>query len=544
MTSFFRKNILLVLILLFSAFFRFWEIGNLPYGVANDEAAYIFSAYSISETGRDIAGKFLPLSINVDSSLSPVPVYISIPFIKLFGVSVVSGRFAFALVGIGVVLLVYLLTQHLFRNRYISLFSAFVLAVSPWHIFISRGVWDGGVALFFYLLGIYIFLRKVDKRNINWSIPAFLLGFFSYHGTKVFFVLFIPILLFLYRKELLKRKKELFIFIVSCGLIILSFMAVVKFQGVTRQNALIFSDPESKFKAEKQVNFQRDKSTAPFILRQIVDNKATYYLEVMLSKYLEAFSPQLFITVGDVNPITSYTIFFKGIIYLIELPLLLIGIYMLFRNPYKRVLFIILAGFLLSPMPTVIAAGKTYIIRGVMMMPFLAILISLGAYSLTEFVKNNYRKYFSLVILIFILAYVFSVGLFWYRYYFQFNMAGAEAWNKSSRDLSDYLVSRKDKFDNIHVSKALAILPLQYAIFNKVHPDKVREQWHDRTSNSIDNIVFEENCLHGSTNDPYLFLPESTLYVAPLECHKESTYSAQLTNSIEPLDVIWRIYEK
>src|SRR6185312_9145899 len=117
-----KKYILLILIIVFALALRVWQLNTLPFGVENDEVSYIYSAYTVWQTGgHDIAGKFLPLSINLDSSLSPVPVYITAPFVGLFGLSPLTGRLPFALAGVGSVILVYFLAKVLFKNEYIGL---------------------------------------------------------------------------------------------------------------------------------------------------------------------------------------------------------------------------------------------------------------------------------------------------------------------------------------------------------------------------------------------------------------------------------------
>ena len=88
----------LALVIVAAAIVRLSFVGSVPYGFANDEVSYILSGYTISHNGGvDIAGKFLPLSINLDSSLSPVPVYIISLFTFFFGLSPAIARLPFAL---------------------------------------------------------------------------------------------------------------------------------------------------------------------------------------------------------------------------------------------------------------------------------------------------------------------------------------------------------------------------------------------------------------------------------------------------------------
>ncbi|MDZ4228834.1 MAG: glycosyl transferase, partial [Patescibacteria group bacterium] len=51
----------LILILLLAAGLRFYQLGRVPSGFVNDEAAFGYNAYSLIKTGRDEFGEFLPI---------------------------------------------------------------------------------------------------------------------------------------------------------------------------------------------------------------------------------------------------------------------------------------------------------------------------------------------------------------------------------------------------------------------------------------------------------------------------------------------------
>ena len=156
----------LILIIFLAAFLRLWQLGNVPYGTPHDEASYIYNAYSIWHTGKDIEGRFLPLSFNAHSSQSPVEVYITAPFVGILGLSLFSARLPVAMIGMGSVILLFLLTDLLFRSKRIALVSALLLAISPWALQLGRGLWDADFALFFYLLGIYTFIKYLTFESI------------------------------------------------------------------------------------------------------------------------------------------------------------------------------------------------------------------------------------------------------------------------------------------------------------------------------------------------------------------------------------------
>ena len=181
---------LLLGIIILASVLRFINLGQVPYGLSNDESSYIYSAYSLWKTGEGIDGTFLPLSFNTDSSNSPVPVYLSAPFVGLLGVSAEAGRLPYILLGIGSIYLVYLLVKLLFDNEVIALLSAAVLSISPWHLHVTRTAYDTVFAMFFLLFGTYLFVRGLKKGSILWSLIPFFLAFYSYHATSLFLFFF------------------------------------------------------------------------------------------------------------------------------------------------------------------------------------------------------------------------------------------------------------------------------------------------------------------------------------------------------------------
>ena len=358
----------LILIVLLASVLRLWNLGEMPSGITNDEAGYIYSSYSILKTRKDLVGNFMPFSFNLDNSFSPVPVYLIIPFLSFYGISPFSGRLVFALAGIGNVILIFLIAKSLFNSK-IAFFSAFMMSVSAWHLQVSRMAYDGGIALFFYLLGIYIFLKNIKNENtkkILLSLPFFLLAFYSYHATKIYFLALILVLFIVFKKELLKKKKVFLLLLFGTIIILFSFLYISITQDVTRGSVFLFKDD----KAAKMVNWEREKNSAPPILKTIFSNKPLYFLRVIRENYLEAFSPQFLFLYGETSGLSSiYGVSFRGVMYIIELPLLILGFIFLLNNKNKKIRNLIILLLIISPLPSTFTKDRTYVMRSIMMMP-------------------------------------------------------------------------------------------------------------------------------------------------------------------------------
>jgi 4-amino-4-deoxy-L-arabinose transferase-like glycosyltransferase len=230
---------------------------------------HIYSAYSVWKTGKAL--RYLTSFFNTDAQ-TPVPVYLTAPFVGLLGVSEAAGRLPFILLGIGSIFILYLLMKELFDNETIALLSATVLSISPWHLHVTRTAYDTVFAMFFFLLGTYLFIRGLRKdKNILWSLIPFFLAFYSYHATKFVFIFLLPTLLVLSYKKLKEKKRTGLLFIVGYFLIIFSFLLSISATGVTRQDETLLSMQDER--AVSTVNYERRYNDSPQILKTIFNNK-------------------------------------------------------------------------------------------------------------------------------------------------------------------------------------------------------------------------------------------------------------------------------
>jgi 4-amino-4-deoxy-L-arabinose transferase-like glycosyltransferase len=548
---------LIIFVIIVASVLRITGLGNIPYGFANDEVGYIFSGYTIGQTwGHDINGHLWPLSVNLGDSLSPVPVYAIALLTSLFGLSPFISRLPFALMGIGSAILIFFICLELFeKEKVIGFICSLVFSLSSWNIFITRGVWDVVPALFFYLLGFYIFLRNKSEGNVLWSLPAFLLGFYSYHATKVFFPFFVFLLIVIYWRQLIAKKMNLAFFITGLVLIMASFILIMKMQSVTRQNQIIFINEKALSEAGESVKFNRAISGAPKELKYIVSNKVTYLIQKVISNYLGAFSPQFLVLNGGVDAITGYGMFIKGVIYLIDLPFLFLGIIFLFLKShiflnsdsskvsnvmYGKALFIIVGSLLIAPLPSAVGYETTYIIRSFMMIPFLSILIGLGIYSCWGALTRKKKLYGIFYIFGLSIIYMLFVGRFLYQYYYQFNLYGGEFWNVSSRQLSEYISKNDSQYDKIIVESGIGRLFLQYAFFSKANAYEVQKAWYDKWPAILGKVTFVDSC--GSVQDLASKHIGKILYAIPTDCEIKANQVGEISDPMEFARKIWRFY--
>src|SRR5690606_7450646 len=134
---------------------RFLYLDEIPVSLNWDEVSHGYNAYSILRTGKDEWGQTMPLIFRAYGDYK-LPVYIYLTAISeaVFGVNEFAVRFVSALAGVGIVYFMYLLGERLYSKR-VGLWSAFLAALSPWSLFLSRGAFEANLGLLFAIAGLY-----------------------------------------------------------------------------------------------------------------------------------------------------------------------------------------------------------------------------------------------------------------------------------------------------------------------------------------------------------------------------------------------------
>ncbi|MEN3187077.1 MAG: glycosyltransferase family 39 protein, partial [Atribacterota bacterium] len=113
--------------------------------------------------------------------------YLSMPFIRLFGLNVFSVRFLNALIGCLSLFLFYDLMKNL-TDRDTGIIALFLLVISPWHIMTSRWGLESNIFPGFLLLGTWLLSRSLQREFLlPLAFLVFALSLYAY-GTAYFFV--------------------------------------------------------------------------------------------------------------------------------------------------------------------------------------------------------------------------------------------------------------------------------------------------------------------------------------------------------------------
>lgn len=457
-----RSNILFWLIIVVAVVLRFWHLGNVPPSPDWDEVSLGYNAYSIMMTGRDEYGKFLPVILRSFDDYKPgLYAYLIIPFIKVFDLNLIAVRFPSAIFGVLGVIATYLLVKELFKNKYsehLALVSAALFAISPWDLQFSRIAFEAQVGIVLSLFSVLFFLKGL-KRGI-FLIPSALFAaasIYMYQSEKVYLPILFVALTTIFWKELLKSPKKWIVLAVLAGVIICIPMVVSIF---TDQNAFsrakgvsIFSD-QTVFLKKNAEKFADDKQRGD-ILGQVLDNRRVEYAKAIVSGYISHFNFNWLFIIGDNERHHAPNM---GLLYLFELPFLLIGIYMLvFGNYSKKTKLTIFAIFLIAPIPASVTSGVPHAVRAINFLPTFQIFTALGiitavsAISNIKFQISNFKlKY--LIFTLYILFLIFNFLYFLNQYFVQQNYYYSQYWQYGYQQAIDFVKPVGTKYKKIVVS--------------------------------------------------------------------------------------------
>ena len=486
-----KTTVLLFIIFILGSFLRFYTLGEVPVGLHRDEAFLGYNAYSLLKTGKDMNGIALPLHLK-SFLYSPAGYsYASIPFIAAFGLNAFSVRFASALFGTLTILLTYFLVRELFKSSrltsYISLLTSLLLAVSPWHLNLSRTATENTLAVFFITLGTLLYLlwhRNQRFIMLLASFVSFAISLFIYQAPRAFLPLFIPVLLLLY------RTRSRLPFMLFCLTILFPLFLIFRSPALALrfQTVNLFSTKETQLQIDEALREDGVTNQARIISRAF-HNKPIAYGQQFLQNYFSHFSyPFLFTDKGLPD---RYRIPSQGLLYLIELPFLLAGLYAFFKNrkPYA---WLLLAWIILAPIGSAIAFDDVpNLQRTLLIFPALSITVALGFIQWFNWLAKTKNSFIRLPVYSFIgLLFIFGVTNYLHAYHV--HQPVHRPW------------SRHEGYEKL-VAKVNILLPLYqsavitdrqsaptifFLFFGKYDPGTFQTETHTSTFPDYDRIAF------------------------------------------------------
>lgn len=512
----FIKKYGFLIIFLLAVFLRFYHISINPPALTWDEASWGYNAYTLSQTGRDEFGKFLPMSYleSFGDFKPPLYAYASVIPVKLLGLNEFSTRFASAFFGSLTVLTVYFLVLELFelskRKRVLALGTSLLLAVSPWHILLSRAAFEANVATFFIVLGVFLFLFSTkNSKNLKFVFVSFLsfgLATNTFNTSRVFLPMFVLFLLIVKRRILLKHWRLSVISLIPAIIIsipLLLFLATPQAK-LRYQEVNIFSDIQVIERVNREI---ANDGNSPF--SKIIHNRRLTYTVEYIRHYLDNLDPAFLFIRGDGNP--KFSTQDVGQMYIWELPFLIVGCMLLFRKREGNWI-IIPAWIILGIIPAATARETPHALRIETTIPAFQILVIYGLVCTFFYMREKVKRklYVHLAVTSFLIVAFLTFTYFLHTYLVHYPVVYAQEWQYGYKEAVSYAESVKSKYKHIYMTQDLG-RPYIYVLFYGHYPpdalknaDVTREALGFVHVNTLGNYSFLNELPFGKADTLYI----------------------------------------
>jgi 4-amino-4-deoxy-L-arabinose transferase-like glycosyltransferase len=460
---------------------RFAWLGQHPAGVTPDEIQQGYSAYSVLKTGKDEWGDLLPIfPRSFGDYRPPLYVYLTVPAIALFDLNMFAVRLPSAVFGVLGVMVMYLLTIELFKQRTVALLAALILAISSWHFFYSRAAWESNATIVFFMLGLWIFLKgervKGEGERLGMyvgSAISFGLTMFGYYSFQMFTPLFVAGLIVLrswqgdFKQHFKDKQKWLFVGVF--GLFVLTLVYGQLFTGAGRRagDAALYNPENLAALRDVQVD-----NPLPQPWGRVINNKIAYLGSQFSQNYLGYFSTT-FLASPDRSDSSLYNLPGQWLLSVWEIVFVLIGLFMLFKSKVQNSTVLVL-WMLIAPIPAALTRNYMHTQRVEVLLLIFPILAAFGIWSFVTSIKKVPLRYglVGLVALFMIASLVKRVDFYVFR---QFDRPlGGVHYNY--QEIFAYTEANKDNYDQILFTKSQGQPQIYLAFYSKMDPTYFQSQ--------------------------------------------------------------------
>lgn len=494
MNKFFSNRfsfIVFISVCILGIFFRFYQLGINPPSLDWDEASLGYNAYSILKTGADEYGNKFPLNIrSFDDYKPPLYVYLTVPSIAIFGLNEFSVRLPSAVLGILAVILTYFLVKELFiarkDNEIIALTSAFFMGISPWHLQFSKAAFEGNIGLTFFILGLFFFLKGLKhKWFLVFSAISYVLSMYSYHSFRLLvpIIIIASIIIFyhdLWQKRILAIIALFFVILFSAPI----FYSVWSLSGSGARLSMVTIFSKDSYLQTSIKRLELDKKNGD-LLGEVLDNRRVVYFFSLVKGYLDHFNPDFLFLHGDGGK--QHHAVDMGMLYLFELPFIVIGFIWMVQKLNKTILFFLLY-FFLSPIASAISTGTPHPVRAIAMIPALHIFTAFGIVTSYSWIQKRKSILKLSFISIALLLLIFNILYYLHQYYVHTPIEYGYFWQYGNKEAVDFAIRSENKYDKIIMTYAYDQPYIYYLFYGKVDPSWYQKNWDYNKNGKIDRF--------------------------------------------------------
>lgn len=464
-------------ILLVALFFRTYKIDTNPPAISWDEASIGYNAYTILTTGKDEHGVFLP--INTFAAFGdykpPVPIYLTVPFIALFGLNELAVRLPSAVAGVMTVWVLYFLVSELFKTsknaNAIGLASAILLSITPWHIMLSRAGFEANIALLFLVTGMYLVLKARSNPTLLYVcwLP-FVLGIYTFNSTRYAGpMIAVALCVYIYRVLMQYKKQAVGGFAIALIVMLPIMPHLVSKQARLRfEEVSIFSDLRTVLTSNARM--EADNRTP---ISALLHNRRVGYAREYFIHFFDNLEPRYLFIKGDGNP--KFSIQDVGQLLLISAPFLVYGWLTIFRD-YPVIGGLFVWWLIASIAPTAVARETPHALRTENGLPVYMIVSAYGmVMSYIELKKNRIGN---VLIGIVSILFIGNVAFFWHNLIVHYPKEFSGEWQYGYKQAIEIAGKYKNNYDTIVLTESIG-RPYIYALFYEKMPLSEFEKTRD-----------------------------------------------------------------
>lgn len=495
-----KEDIALILVLLIAFCLRFWRLDLNPVGLVHDEIHQLVNAKSLALTGKGAAGTGAGIFQNEpfcdgNCVFGELPSYLLIPF-AFFKTSFPSLKTPLIFVSVLMIFWFVKLFENLTKNKGLAIVVGLMISINPWAINFGRTAYENVFSFMFYAWSLYFLTIKTFKlKNQIWAIIIGFAASLSYFGAKP---LFVPLMLvglgygFWLEKNNFKKYLILgiftFILMGVYGLILKSSFAGLRINETKMINNEIIGE----------VNDQRRISLEIPYFRDVFINKYTVLGKILLKKYFAGLAPNYLFNEGEMG-YDHFMISNHSFMYLVDLPMIILGFYALASISIPAVVLVISIIFVLPITPMISNYATTYALRNGLLYPFLSATAGVGIYYLIKIIKN--KKIELLTRIMIAIVYLVSLINFFVMYWYRTPFEKSAGWVFFERQAAKYIsllreVNNQEKIEVVTSDPVDMIY--EYGIFSGKINDKEFIEAMNQTIKTrkyeIDGIKFSKIC--------------------------------------------------
>jgi len=443
-------------------FLRIYHVTTNPPALSWDEVSIGYNAYSILNTGKDEHGKQTPLDAftGFGDYKPPVSIYMTVPFVAVFGLNELSVRLPSVLAGTFTAAIIMFLVYELFakdpRKKRIALASGILVSISPWHVLISRAGFEANTALLFVVLGVYAVLKARNKPSYFYiAACCFALCIYTFNSTRYF----VPMLLMIFVLQYKTYKKHK-ASIIKAGILFFVLLLPILSHLLSKESRLRFTEvnifSDINIINESNVNIAREQNS---VFSKVIHNRRIGFARSFLFHFFDHFDPRFLFIRGDGNP--KFSIQDTGQMYMIEAPIFIIGALSLASTNSPLALFLFL-WIVAAIIPASVARETPHALRILNSLPPVYIFVSYGLIVVCSSIRRFFLK--RLVVVSIAGIYMVLFMYFWHTYMVHFPMEYSGEWQYGYKQTVEYIVKVQQNYERVVISDVIG-RPYMYTLF-------------------------------------------------------------------------------